>query len=497
MINRLLVITLMVSVLLFGSVEIWSATAVCFTIFTLGLIWTLKGEYRQYNITGPLKLILVTALALIAYGAFQIVPLPSSVIRLLAPATFQLQSFYSIDNSSTMPLSFNVYQTVSETVRWAAFFTVFYISTAIFSGSKQLRETLKELSIFGFTLAIFAIVQQATWQNGIYWFRELNLGGMPFGPFVNRNHFAGLIGMLIPLGLGLALTRRTREMKVLYSFMAVIMAVSLFFSLSRGGIISFFCGMAVFSLMMVQGRSRKVWLIVFFVSVVLSYVIYLGIDPVIKRFYETDISGEERLVVWSATWSAIKDFWLTGSGLGSFINIFPLYAPFISGGIYDHAHNDYLEFFLEAGLIGTILLAVFAALMTYAVIKNPLQGRNAIFRAAAISAVFTIMAHSFFDFNLHILSNLLMFAYVLGMVAGLSSMGPDEEKVSMLKEKTEENETDRMIVSGPSGRNKRVAPGNKRAAPLFEYPVKAITGDKPAGKFESSENNPEEWEKEI
>jgi O-antigen ligase len=243
------------------------------------------------------------------------------------------------------------------------------------------------------------------------------LGGVPFGPFVNRNHFAGLIGMLIPLGLGLGLTQHTREMKVLYGFMAVIMAVSLFFSLSRAAHQLLLYGRV--SLMMVPGRSKGL-ADGFFISVVLCYVIYLGIDPVIKRFHETDISGEERLVVWSTTWSAIKDFWLTGSGLGSFINIFPLYAPFISGGIYDHAHNDYLEFFLEAGLIGTILLVVFAALITYTVIKNPLQGRHAIFRVAAISSVFTIIAHSFFDFNLHILSNFLMFAYVLGMVTGLS-----------------------------------------------------------------------------
>lgn len=430
MINKLLTLTLIISALLFGSVEIWSSTVVCFMIFTLGLIWTVKREYLKYKVPGQLKLLLFTLLGLICYGAFQAVPLPSAALKLLSPVSFYLQSFYSIGNNSTMPISFNTSQTISEVIRLAAFLTVFAISAASFTNSENLQRTLKILSIFGFTLAIFAIVQKATWHTGIYWFRELTLGGSPFGPFVNRNHFAGLMGMLIPLGLGLALTRRSKEKQVLFGFITVIMAVSLFFSLSRGGIVSFFSGMAFFSLLMIpsDSRAKKIWLIGFFVAVVLCYVIYLGIDPIVKRFYETDITREERLIVWSATWNGIKNFWLTGSGLGSFINIFPLYAPSISGGIYDHAHNDYLEFFLETGLIGTIFMLIFTALMIYAVLINKLQGENNVFRAAALSAVFTMLVHSIFDFNLHILSNMLMFAYVLGMVAGLSSIADNMPK---------------------------------------------------------------------
>jgi O-antigen ligase len=188
--------------------------------------------------------------------------------------------------------------------------------------------------------------------------------------------------------------------------------------------------MGLFALLMLQPNrgSRKVWIIAFFIAIVLFYVIYLGIDPIIERFYKTDVSSEERLVVWSSTWTAIKDFWLTGSGLGSFLNIFHLYSPLsIQGGIYDHAHNDYLEFFLETGLIGVLFLLGFVSLMIYAVAKQPLQGRDSVLRAAALSSVFTMAVHSFFDFNLHILSNMLVFACVLGMVAGLSSMESDKE----------------------------------------------------------------------
>ena len=425
MINRLLTITLIISVLLFGSVEIWSSAAVQFLIFTLGLIWILKKGYREYQSPAQAKLLLLPIVGFICYGAFQAMPLPSSVLKLISPLSFEMQSFYSVEAKSSMPISFNVYETVYETIRSVAFLTVFTISAVSFSNRDKLIETLKTLSVFGFSLAIFALVQHATWHKGIYWFRELTMGGVPFGPFVNRNHFAGLMGMLVPLGLGLAVTREKKEKRVLFGFMTVIMAVSLFFSLSRGGISSFFAGMALFAVFLFQRNNgtRKVWIIGFFIAVVLSYVVYLGIDPVIERFYKTDVSGEERLVVWSSTWYAIRDFWLTGTGLGSFLNIFHLYSPLsVQGGLYDHAHNDYLEFFLETGLPGAICLLAFISVMIYTVIRSPLQGKDSVLRTAALSSVCTMAVHSFFDFNLHILSNFLIFACVLGMVAGLSSV---------------------------------------------------------------------------
>lgn len=118
-----------------------------------------------------------------------------------------------------------------------------------------------------------------------------------------------------------------------------------FISLSRGGIssiISFFAGITVFALLFSwdRFRAKKRWALAFFIFAVFLYLLYLGIDPVIERFYKTDITREDRLAVWSATFNAFKDFYLTGSGLGTFINTFPLYSPENYGIIYDHAHND-------------------------------------------------------------------------------------------------------------------------------------------------------------
>src|SRR5512134_752486 len=97
-----------------------------------------------------------------------------------------------------------------------------------------------------------------------------------------------------------------------------------------------------------------------------------------ERFSRTDITKEERLVVWSTTLTAAKDFWLTGSGLGTFLNIFPLYSPPSVQGIYDHAHNDYLEFLLETGLGGVLLFACFIGLLLRSVFRSTFEGSSGI-----------------------------------------------------------------------------------------------------------------------
>jgi O-antigen ligase len=105
--------------------------------------------------------------------------------------------------------------------------------------------------------------------------------------------------------------------------------------------------------------------------------------------------------------------------------VFPAYAPASIKHIYDHAHNDYLEFLLETGVPGLVLLLVFLALLARAAAAE-LSGRAKILRIGAIASAATMAVHSFFDFNLHILSNLLLFGAVLGMIVALST-GNDHE----------------------------------------------------------------------
>jgi len=300
-------------------------------------------------------------------------------------------------------------------------------NNVVFGGMFSAKLLLFRILVyFGFGLAIFAIIQKATWNGKLYWFRELSLGGEPFDPFVNRNHYAGFINMLIPLSLGLAFMRRSREKQILFGFFGIIMAVSLFISLSRGGIISFFAGITVFALLFSwdRFRAKKRWALAFFIFAVFLYLLYLGIDPIIDRFYKTDLAREDRFAVWSATLNAFKDFYLTGSGLGTFINIFPFYTPqnIDINVIFDHAHNDYLEFILEAGIIGTILRLLFLYFFIRCMVSSRWDRYTGIFRVSLLSSIATMVVHRSSDFNLHIPSNALMLSAVFGMAVAASRL---------------------------------------------------------------------------
>src|SRR5690348_10195942 len=108
----------------------------------------------------------------------------------------------------------------------------------------------------GFVISVFGILQHLTFNGKLYWFRELTYGGIPFGPYVNRNHFAGLMELLIPLALvPLVLGKVRRERLVVVALCAIMPVTGLFLSASRGGIVSFFVQFALLTYLLLRRRG--------------------------------------------------------------------------------------------------------------------------------------------------------------------------------------------------------------------------------------------------
>jgi len=425
------------SVLSFGSVELWSSTILQVSVFTLFMFWLImKGDHDEgIQIVGPdgdrREKLLFGALSLFfVYIIIQMLPIYSTVLRYISLRSFDFYSFYAVDRNSAGHISLYVYKTQIEFIRMMTC-AVFFVTVAYsIRDRNSLEKMIKIISYFGFGLAVFAILQKAAWNGKLYWFREIPECS-PFGPFLNRNHYAGLMAMLIPLTLGLAFTRKRRERQMLFGFFGVIMSVSLFLSLSRAGIVSFLAGISVFALFLLwkKFKAKKIWALASFLLIVLLYLLYIGIDPIIDRFYKTDITREARIAVWAETLRAFKDFYLTGSGLGTFMNVFQLYSPEPIVYLYDHAHNDYLEFILEGGLIGAILLLSVLTFLIICIVRGRWDGKTGIIKISFLSSIVTISAHSAFDFNLHIPSNALVLAAILGMAFANSK----------IREETQEN----------------------------------------------------------
>src|SRR5260370_20250364 len=141
--------------------------------------------------------------------------------------------------------------------------------------------------LFGVLITIFGILQHLTFNGKLYWIREMHFGGMPFGPYANRNHFAGFVELILPLALvPLVLGRVRHERWPVVGVLAVVPIGALFLSASRGGIVSFGVELGLLALLMVFRRTMGKQLLAgaAVLLVALLLVSWLGVNQLLQRF---------------------------------------------------------------------------------------------------------------------------------------------------------------------------------------------------------------------
>ena len=90
-----------------------------------------------------------------------------------------------------------------ELLKLAAYLIIFFLSTQAFRQRRDLTNLAWFLIFLCFSVSLLGIVQHFTSGSKLYGFRALTAGGDPFGPFVNRNDFAGFVELTLPAGLAL------------------------------------------------------------------------------------------------------------------------------------------------------------------------------------------------------------------------------------------------------------------------------------------------------
>ncbi|HUI52883.1 MAG TPA: O-antigen ligase family protein, partial [Terriglobales bacterium] len=149
------------------------------------------------------------------------------------------------------------------------------------------RTLLWFLMSLSFFVSVFGILQSLTFNGKLYWVREMRYGGYPFGPYVNRNHFAGFAEILIPVALvPLVLGKVRRERLFLVSLFALVPIVALMLSASRGGIVSFAVELVILFALLLVRRIRSQYMLAGGVLVLCAIlaVSWLGIGQIVERF---------------------------------------------------------------------------------------------------------------------------------------------------------------------------------------------------------------------
>lgn len=270
----------------------------------------------------------------------------------------------------------------------------------------------------GFVVSVFGILQYLTFNGKLYWFRELRYGGMPFGPYVNRNHFAGFAELVFPLAVvPLVLGRVRRERLAAVALFGVMPIVALFLSASRGGIVSFCVQLALLTFLLLRRRGLGKHLLgaAALLLAALLMVTWLGVGQILERlssFQSLEVTEGKRASMRRGSWHMFLDHPLAGTGLGTFQIVYPRYETLYDGKIVNHAHNDYLEALAETGVLGGLCSAWFLVVLLLKSLSRFRENDFSFAGALQLSGMVAcagFLVHALVDFNFHIPSNLWLF----------------------------------------------------------------------------------------
>ena len=401
-----------------GTVEAWSVAIFELIIVVLMLLWAAKVIVeKRIEIRIPPAALPLGALVLV--GLAQSIALTGS-------------------SGQTSSLSMDVEATRGAVAVIFFLFMSFLIAANFFDTPQRLRTLANFLIIFGLALAVFALVQHFTWEGKLYWMRRVTSAGAGTGgPFVNRNHFAGYMEMLIPIPAALALSRATRgETRVFYGFAAAIMSIAEAASLSRGGMVSLAAGL-LFLAAISAWRSRDgshperkgsfslrpAFLIVVMLGAIVAGVVWVGADfDILKRITHDPLTtsmATDRRGVWGDTLTIFFAHPILGIGLGAFETVYPIYGRGDGSFVIQFAHNDYLQVLSDSGIVGGAIALWFIIVIARAVMQVT-RSADPFLRALGLGSaagVFALLVHSLFDFNLQIPSNALLFLLLAAIVS--------------------------------------------------------------------------------
>lgn len=436
--------TLIFAPLAFGSVETWSIALVEILVFLTSLAYCFETRHNSQaflKVPGILPLFLLLLLMWL-----QVIPLPPALVKFIAPGIYQAYApILDIqDKTQWIPFTVNQKSTLLEALRITSYVFFYVLTVQLLSRKELLGKTIKIIAGLATAIAFFAVLQKFTSPDLIYWFRPAPENSSPMGPWVYRNHYAGFMELLFPLVLALFFFYRPKfsnqqsfrsklvsifsspssNIQFFLGFSVVLILASIFIGLSRGGIIAANLGLFFFLLLLTRKsrNSGRILPLVFLGSVMLA-VTWFGWDPILTRFNamttETGVLTQSRFSIWINCAPLIKDFLFTGSGFGTFINVFPQYSTIPDSLIYDHAHNDYLELITDGGLIGFLLAAWFVIIVFRNGFKKLSLRRESfsiLLIIGSLTSLFSILIHSFTDFNMHNGANGLYFFFLCGVL---------------------------------------------------------------------------------
>ncbi len=386
--------------------------------------------------------LLVALVLLLGYPLLQLVPLPDALWRVLpghAEYAAVLERF-TAPGSGPAGRAISVVPAATE-YGWLALLPSLacFLAVRLFT-TVQVVRLLSTMAVFTGLQGLLGLLQIGAGGDSIFYLHNTQAFGTATGTFVNRNHFAAMLAMMLPVIVGLLvfnIRQRRHEsqgrygsdanlvaQRVLVFASAVLILLCLFFTYSRAGIATALVGLALSSILLVRARAgqKHANLIVGALVVVgIALAAVIGLAPILEKFEpgQLRLAGEGRFALYAATLRAAIEFLPFGSGLSTFASVFPRFQSGVFGGYIDYAHNDYLQLLMEVGLAAAVIVALL--LVTYVMRMRRLLRRDGrrsftLLQIAAGVGLLPMMLHGLFDFSLHMPANAMWFATLAGVL---------------------------------------------------------------------------------
>lgn len=411
-------------------------------VLALSIYVLLTSETRKINAV----YIIYGILCILLFLLIQLMPLSESTWRSLPFHDLAAKGLSIVDiKHPSGPLSLAPYLT------WVSFLS-FLPPLAIFLGVLSLNSNERKALVYlvltcGIANAFLGLIQfSLNSVDGAYLYPNKNPSEI-LGFFKNRNHFSSIMYAMIPYSMALsasALTSHTRNKRhptfvdnmpllLVGQVCLFIFIVCCVMARSRAGLIILMLALIWTAFLprwkslgadsRIRGGKHYKKYFIFILLFALLFALEFGFSRLLDRF-ETDPLQDARVRISRNTFHAALTAFPYGTGLGTFQNIYAATEPVrdvISHKFANRAHNDYLEFILETGAFGFIIIICFylwyLIRLFFVWFSDSSQQTNSYLARAASITIGLLLLHSFVDYPLRTQAMMGLFALSCALLA--------------------------------------------------------------------------------
>lgn len=340
-------------------------------------------------------------------------------------------------------ISVNPEATLSGLMRLLAYGAVFWLTLQLARAPERARTAIAAAAIIGAAYALYGIAVYAAGNEWVTIYRKWAYHQALSSTFVNRNSYATFAGLGLLCATAwfvngfrhlLGLTRPAARKAALIAeeifsrslprtASVLLLFVALILTGSRAGIAASLIALFALMLTYARGGALRGGQAVFVAALVAGIALLaigLGGGLLLERLSSagSDVSADDRRIIYGATLDAISTAPWTGTGYGTYEQVFAAYRPeaLPSSVLWDKAHNVYLENALELGVPAMAALNLAIALLAAEALRG-LWRRRRDRTAPAIGVAATVLVglHSFFDFSLQMPAVAVFYAFLMGL----------------------------------------------------------------------------------